>query len=252
MRPIFDSFKAPLETPFVDERKRGFFSDPWNWFFRKLQERMYPLGEELNQVLVNNLNQRTFATSDVNTSTDTITESNHNLQTGMRVRFTTTGTLPTGLFAGFDYYAIRTGASTFKVATSEGRAERGDNVTLSTQGTGTHTVDPRPSIDGMKFSARGVTCAFVEYICQRITSSAELTEGGLLMFTYNPTSENWTKTVIIEENPDDAGLTIGISADGQAYYQTSNVSGTPSISSLFYRNRTLSGKNINYSDVNRR
>lgn len=63
-----------------------------------------------------------------------------NLRTGVRVRFTTTGTLPSGLVAGTDYYAIRIGPDKFRVSGTEEGAEDNVRVPLLDSGSGTHTV----------------------------------------------------------------------------------------------------------------
>lgn len=107
-------------------------------------------------------------------------------------------------------------------------------------------------VTGLKFSPRGVTCVLFKYLVQRLTSSVELTEAGLLIFVYNPDSENWSKITLSEENPKDAGITFTITAAGQVQYATDSQSGTPVISSLWYRAETLAGKNSLYSKVGAR
>jgi hypothetical protein len=204
--------------------------------------------------LVNNITSYSFATSDVNTSTDTITETSHSYYTGLQGAFSSTGALPGGLLSSTLYYIINTGANTYKVATSYKNALKGEAVDITSVGSGTHTFLPVATIDGAKFNKSHVACVFLEYYCQRITTGAGATtaiEGGLLMFTYDPDADDWTRVVISEGNPDDAGIFIGILSDGTTYYTTSNFSGTPYISKLFWRARTFSGKNIAYSKPNR-
>lgn len=83
----------------------------------------------------------TFGDGDVDTGADTITETSHNLFTGAIVRLTTTGTLPTGLSAGTDYYVIRATANTFKLATTAANADAGTAVDITAaSGGGTHTL----------------------------------------------------------------------------------------------------------------
>jgi len=57
-----------------------------------------------------------------------------------RVRFTTTGTLPTGLTTGVDYWLVRVSATTARVATSLANAQAGTVVAYADAGTGTHTM----------------------------------------------------------------------------------------------------------------
>ena len=83
----------------------------------------------------------TFASTDVTTSTNTITEPQHNMNTGDGIKFTTAGTLPTGLTADTTYYVIYVDADTFKVATTVANAKVGTAITLSAAGSGTSTVN---------------------------------------------------------------------------------------------------------------
>ena len=96
----------------------------------------------------------TFIDSQANTSSEIVTtnfnspeETTHGFWTGCRVRLTTTGTLPSGLSTGTDYYIIDSSSQTFKFATSRDNARAGTaiNITGATGG-GTHTVRPRHQI----------------------------------------------------------------------------------------------------------
>lgn len=82
-----------------------------------------------------------FLDAAVNTSTDVITvPSNDWIQTGTALVLSTTGTLPTGLSAT-TYYAIRTAATTIKLATSVANANAGTQVDITAAaGGGTHTL----------------------------------------------------------------------------------------------------------------
>lgn len=64
----------------------------------------------------------------------------HALQTGDSVYMTTTGALPTGLSANTLYYAIRTGANTFNLATSRANAYAATAITTTGSQSGTHTL----------------------------------------------------------------------------------------------------------------
>lgn len=109
-------------------------------------------------------------------------------------------------------------------------------------------------VTNLVLNKTGTTMAVFEYLIQRVTtggSAVELTEVGILMFVYEPTSESWAMVTVSEHNPDDAGVVFSITAAGQVQYTTTNIGGTASISTLWYRLRTLSGKNTVYSTVNR-
>ena len=58
----------------------------------------------------------------------------------MRLRFTTTGTLPAPLQANTDYWAIAADLNNFKVALSLNDATFGNAVDLTTGGSGNHTA----------------------------------------------------------------------------------------------------------------
>jgi hypothetical protein len=83
-----------------------------------------------------------------NASPGVITLANHGLQIGQPVKFTTTGSLPTGLTVGTQYYVIAAGftASAFEVsATCSGTGcSTGTAVNTSSAGSGTHTVTSTP------------------------------------------------------------------------------------------------------------
>lgn len=75
----------------------------------------------------------TFATS-------TINKAAHGLVTGDGpIQWTTSNTLPAGLSLLIDYWVIKTGTGTFKVALSLRDALAGTAVTFTDDGTGTHT-----------------------------------------------------------------------------------------------------------------
>lgn len=78
----------------------------------------------------------TFATTDVNTGTDTITVTAHGFASGEKVRFTSTGTLPAPLSANTDYWISSATANTFKLAT----ILNGTAIDLTSTGAGTHRV----------------------------------------------------------------------------------------------------------------
>lgn len=80
----------------------------------------------------------TFAASAVNTSTNAITSDFSNFVNGLRVRATTTGTLPGGLAVDTDYYVnILNGT----LHTSSANAIAGTSpIDITTQGTGNHTL----------------------------------------------------------------------------------------------------------------
>lgn len=83
-----------------------------------------------------------FAAAAVTVATDLITVQSNvdRWVTGMKVRATTTGVLPTGLAALTDYFVIRVSATTIKLAATLANAVAGTAIDLTAQGSGTHTL----------------------------------------------------------------------------------------------------------------
>lgn len=88
----------------------------------------------------------TFTSGDVNAGSDLIAASSSNYPTGLRVRFTSSGTLPAGLSLNTDYYVIDVsatqGTGVIQVATSLANAFAGTDVDITDGGSGTHTITP--------------------------------------------------------------------------------------------------------------
>lgn len=82
----------------------------------------------------------TFPAADVTTGTDSITEASHGLTTGLQVKLSSSGSLPSPLNATSNYWVIVVDANTFKLATSRANALANSPIDLSSQGTGTHTL----------------------------------------------------------------------------------------------------------------
>lgn len=64
---------------------------------------------------------------------------NNEFQTGCFVRYSTSGSVITGLTNNTDYYVIRVSNTTFSLATSLANANAGTAITLSSDGSGTQT-----------------------------------------------------------------------------------------------------------------
>lgn len=82
-----------------------------------------------------------FATSDVNTSTEVITLSSAAaFPTGAAIKFDSSGAVPAGLTANTKYYSIYVSSTTIKVATSLENALLGVAINLTSTGSGTHRI----------------------------------------------------------------------------------------------------------------
>lgn len=105
-------------------------------------------------------------------------------------------------------------------------------------------------VDGLKVNSRAVSQAVVEFLVQRVTTGAgatELVESGSFILTYNPTAADWSISLTNINSPDNSGVDFTVTATGQVQYTSSNITGTASISRVFWRMRTLAGKSTQYS-----
>ena len=83
---------------------------------------------------------QTFANSAVNTTTHKITATAHGFAQMQRVTIASSGTLPSPLVAGTAYWIVRFDSSTIGLADSEAHAFANTLISISTQGTGNHTI----------------------------------------------------------------------------------------------------------------
>lgn len=107
-------------------------------------------------------------------------------------------------------------------------------------------------ITDLKFSARAVSVAFIDFLIQRVTTgigAVQLTAAGTIAAVYRPTSVAWEIHAIGTAGPSTSGITFSITAAGQVQYTSTNVGGTAQISKICWRDRTLAGKNNLYSSM---
>lgn len=102
-------------------------------------------------------------------------------------------------------------------------------------------------IEGMQFDFKKVNQITVEYLIQRITtapSATELIQAGVFMVVRKPTAGTWHIVNIGSTGPDAAGITFSMSTttQGQVLYTSTNITGTPNISKITYRARTLGAR----------
>ncbi len=105
--------------------------------------------------------------SKVNVTNNTFTIASHGYATGLKLRATSTGTLPAGITTGVDYFAIIVDANTIKVASSLANALLGTAIDITDQGSdgATNTLTAttlagatialEKSNDGLIWSAEG-------------------------------------------------------------------------------------------------
>ncbi len=106
------------------------------------------------------------------------------------------------------------------------------------------------NIEGLSFDSGDFSQVIVDYLIQRITTGTnpvEKIESGTFHLVYRPTSETWVMVQVGSPGPDTSGVTLTVTTDGQAQYISTLVDGSPSISRIVYRARTLSAKSSLYS-----
>lgn len=87
--------------------------------------------------------------SNVDLTSNEITSGAHGMDTGLKIRLTTSSALPAGLAAATDYYVIAVDDDTFQLATSYANAFAGTDIDITDYGVGTHTIDTQePSLTG--------------------------------------------------------------------------------------------------------
>ena len=102
------------------------------------------------------------------------------------------------------------------------------------------------NITGLSFNSTVLKHAIIEYFVQRVTTgggAVELHEAGVLRAVWQQTSATWAISQG-DAAPDDAGITFGIATSGtvgNVQYQTTNETGTASVSKISYRVRTMAG-----------
>ena len=102
-------------------------------------------------------------------------------------------------------------------------------------------------ITGLSFDSEKDKCIFCDYLIQRITSSSELIEAGLLRIVYLSSSNTWNLSVVGSSGPHSSGVTFSITTDGKIKYTSTNVGGTPVLFKLSTRSRVMSGVNLVWS-----
>jgi hypothetical protein len=89
-----------------------------------------------------------YTIGSVSTSSNTLTisgggDARHHFKTGSRIAFRGNGNPPAPIDLGADYFAIRVDANTFKIAQSRAKALNGNEISLTSSGSGTLKVSER-------------------------------------------------------------------------------------------------------------
>lgn len=108
-----------------------------------------------------------------------------------------------------------------------------------------NNVASAADVEGLQVNSQKINQVIIEYVIQRITTSTgatELIESGLKIAVYKPVAASWSLVTIGTPGPDGSGVTLSITAGGQVRYTSTNITGTPSVSKITYRARTLAAK----------
>lgn len=89
---------------------------------------------------------RTFTTTDISTTDDTITYASHGYSVGDRISFATSSSLPSPLAISTDYYVVPNGKNTFKLSTTRDNAAKNITMDLTSVGVGTQTISDDGSL----------------------------------------------------------------------------------------------------------
>lgn len=116
--------------------------------------------------------------------------------------------------------------------------------------------DERDYVLGLRCSKESFSQAFIEYLIQRVTTESsaganddvELTETGTMTMLYKPSSDLW----ILSGGPTSTGIALTAKADGQIVFTSTLITGTPLISKISWRMRTIAAKHHSYSRFTRR
>jgi hypothetical protein len=106
----------------------------------RVADAVYPAGAIAQLVLLTGNLQINLAIT-VDALADTITAANHGLTTGSRFRIGSTGTVPGGLAANVDYYAIALSAGQIKAAETLAAAQNNVAINLTDGGTGAVVIN---------------------------------------------------------------------------------------------------------------
>lgn len=153
------------------------------------------------------------------------------------VRFTTTGTLPTGLATNTTYWTINRSATTCRLATSLANAQAGTAISFTNAGTGTHRIQVQDqnharTYNGLLFEpnsiARGGYGAFASGFKRHYVSISAINNGGtgytvgdLLTFNSGLPSSDNTNTVVKV-----TAVSGGVITAAEIYY-AGHYNGTP-------------------------
>lgn len=149
----------------------------------------------------------------IDETSDQITVTDHGLYTGLKVRVSSSGTIPTGLAEDTDYWVIVVDDNTFQLASSLSNAVNGVAVDITNKQTGNLTVTPQAPSSVASVNLDDIDPDTNEFICPahgfytglRIQFTAVTNEsGGVVPLTYYYVIKVDDDTFQIAESIEDA------------------------------------------------
>lgn len=145
----------------------------------RVAEAVYPAGSVIAQLILLRSGTAINLTVTTNALTDTMTTAAHGMVTGSRFRIDSSGTVPGGLAAGVDYYAIGLSTTQFKAAETLADALAATAINLTDGGTGNvvineqfvNATDPIEVLIAKELASGGA------YVRQAVTTAAATFNG---------------------------------------------------------------------------
>lgn len=108
------------------------------------------------------------------------------------------------------------------------------------------------SIEGLSFSTNKANQGIVEYYIEIMTTGflgVELIESGVFHVVRKAKSETWEIVSMPTPGPSTSGVSFSITTSGQIQYTSADSPGTPYVSRMSYRVRTLTAKNAVFTGI---
>ncbi len=105
------------------------------------------------------------------------------------------------------------------------------------------------NITPLVFDKRFTSYVVIDYVIQRMSSGADLVQGGILLAVYRPFSNTWSLVEYGTPGPSASGITFSITSAGQIKYTSTNMAGTVVLSRIVFRTRPFQGKSQLFSLV---
>lgn len=157
-------------------------------------------------------------------ATDICTLAAHGFYTGLIVRGSTTGALPTGLSVATDYYAIPIDANTFYLASTLTNCLAGTHIDITGAGSGTNTITPQASALGSPVNVN------IPLNATTHTSAAAIADAVREAVMANPFVSSTFHCGYIDGSPNECRAVF--QNTGKAQVTTAYLGGTPSTGNI--------------------